>query len=517
MGDEVKGHHMLCFCPFFASTTVKLYLSSMLRRYTAMRILLPLLVLLAVLALLPGCQRPENFSTSGIVGTSADTVRFDTLFTTQQSPTKRLLLYNRTGKPLRIGAVYVGGGDASPFRLKLNGRTGQRHENVELAEGDSLYCYLSTRIATNTNTTYEDALLIETDGETQQVPIRAHVLDAYLLRDTVWDCNIALPTDKPIVVDGILQVAEGCQLTINAGTQLYFTARQDANYNFDSQIQVLGTLVVQGSVGSPVLMTNFRLGTTFGIDWQETAGQWGGIHLTQYSQSNEIRHLQLKNASIGIRVDSASTNGAPKLLLQESEIRNCSNFAILGLGASPAVPSAPSILARNVLAYNCGQSVVGLYFGGFYRFENCTFADYNQVLNSGQQPAVAVSNYLSYQDEQGGAVNTSYPTQAEFANCILWGSLDNEFGTDFKDFGGGSVTLGFSHCILRAEVFDTGNTTNRFNTDPLFKDLATRNYMPQPGSPAIDNADPTTATPWDLKERMPAGTGRDIGAVEYTP
>lgn len=476
----------------------------------------PILLLMGLLA---ACERPENFSTSGEVDASRDSVRFDTLFTTQQSPTQRLLLYNRSGGALRISAIYVGGGQQSPFRLILNGVEAQRHEQIELGRGDSLYCFFRTRITTREqDEDVTDVLRIETDGRVEEVVLYAHVLDAYLISDSVLACNSTLPTDKPIVVDGYMRVAEGCELTIPAGARLFFTARQDENFNFTSQIQVLGKLSIQGTPQSRVQMSNFRLGRTFDVDWQETAGLWGGIHFTRLSQGSVVQNLLLKNASIGIRVDSIpNSNSEPKVRLRNVELRNFSNFAILALGAAPTLPTdAPNLVATNVLAYNAGQSVVGLYFGGRYRFTHCTFADYNQVNNSGNQPAVAISNYLAFEDAQGVPQASDYPTEAVFENCILWGNQENEFGTDFRNYGGSAPTLGFFNTLLKANVFDTGNTTNRFNTDPLFRDTGSNDYRLFGVSPAVNAGNPSFSPGLDLRD-TPRDAQPDLGALEFVP
>jgi hypothetical protein len=482
-----------------------------MRMLYAPALLGPILLLMGLLA---ACERPENFSTSGEVDASRDSVRFDTLFTTQQSPTQRLLLYNRSGGALRISAIYVGGGQQSPFRLILNGVEAQRHEQIELGRGDSLYCFFRTRITTREqDEDVTDVLRIETDGRVEEVVLYAHVLDAYLISDSVLACNSTLPTDKPIVVDGYMRVAEGCELTIPAGARLFFTARQDENFNFTSQIQVLGKLSIQGTPQSRVQMSNFRLGRTFDVDWQETAGLWGGIHFTRLSQGSVVQNLLLKNASIGIRVDSIpNSNSEPKVRLRNVELRNFSNFAILGLGASSSSSSQPSILAENVLAYNAGQSVVGLFFGGLYAFNNCTLADYDQV-SSGNQPAVALSNFLSGQDGSGQAVNTSFPTEVVFSNTVIWGSKTTEFGVDFRNFGGPLPVLSFEYCLLKADVFEAGSGTNQFNQDPLFQAPRNRLFAPLAGSPLINAGSPLTATTTDLLDQAARGI-RDIGAIE---
>lgn len=475
-------------------------------------------LLLGLVWLLGACQKPRVFKESGAIGFSTDTLKFDTLFTEQLSPSRRVYLYNRSGHNLRIRNLRIGGGEGSDFRLIADGVQAQEHRDVELANGDSVYLFISIRKTVNQDTDVQDVIRVETEDRVDELPIRAHVVHAYLIRDSILACNSTLPTDKPVVVDGILQVAEGCTLTVPAGARLYFTARQTASFQFDSQVQVLGTLRVEGTASQPVLFTNFRLGSTFGQSWQEEAGQWGGLHFTQFSQGSVVRHALIRNATIGVRVDSISlAPPEPKLLLDRVELRNFSNFAILALGAAPTLPTdAPNLVATNVLAYNAGQSVVGLYFGGRYRFTHCTFADYNQVNNSGNQPAVAISNYLAFEDAQGVPQASDYPTEAVFENCILWGNQENEFGTDFRNYGGTAPTLGFFNTLLRANVFDTGNSTNRFNADPLFRDTGSNDYRLFGVSPAVNTGNPSFSPGLDLRD-TPRDAQPDLGALEFVP
>jgi hypothetical protein len=67
--------------------------------------LLPVFILLsASLSLfLPGCKpREEELQTSGALEFSADTVKFDTVFTTLRTVTKRLWVYNRNPKGVNV-------------------------------------------------------------------------------------------------------------------------------------------------------------------------------------------------------------------------------------------------------------------------------------------------------------------------------------------------------------------------------------------------------------------------------
>ena len=52
---------------------------------------------------------------------SADTVIFDTVFTTLGSATHQLRVYNRNNNDLNISSIRLIGGEASPFRINFDG------------------------------------------------------------------------------------------------------------------------------------------------------------------------------------------------------------------------------------------------------------------------------------------------------------------------------------------------------------------------------------------------------------
>ena len=70
---------------------------------------------------------------------SADTVAFDTVFTTVGSTTRQVRVYNRSTKDVKIASITLRKGRASCFRLNVDGDTALVARNVEIQAGDELY------------------------------------------------------------------------------------------------------------------------------------------------------------------------------------------------------------------------------------------------------------------------------------------------------------------------------------------------------------------------------------------
>ena len=85
-------------------------------------------------------------------GFSTDTVTFDTVFTTIGSATLSFKVYNRSNRPLVISSIDLAGGDASFFRLNIDGEPKRRLSNVEIPPDDSLFIFIAVTVdPTNVN------------------------------------------------------------------------------------------------------------------------------------------------------------------------------------------------------------------------------------------------------------------------------------------------------------------------------------------------------------------------------
>jgi hypothetical protein len=64
---------------------------------------------------------------------SADTVMFDTIFTTVGSTTQNFKIYNQYDQKILISSVKLAGGVSSNFRLNVNGIASNEVHQVEIA------------------------------------------------------------------------------------------------------------------------------------------------------------------------------------------------------------------------------------------------------------------------------------------------------------------------------------------------------------------------------------------------
>lgn len=430
---------------------------------------------LSILALLLGGCKPDFQFGEGPLDFDATRITFDSLFTTFESPTERVWVFNRNRDHLLIDRIYLEKGDQSDFSIIVNGITGNGVEAYELPGDDSLQIMIEyTSTLRDQYTT--DRIVFELNGTTQYVDLEAYVMDAVFWQDTVLQGFQTFDPAKRHVIDGYVIVEEGAQLTLPAGTHLYFTPRMDENFNFISRLEVHGRLLSNGTWGNKVVMQQTRTGE----DYEETAGQWRGIRFYREAVNSLLTHTVIKNAVIGVEVDSMNTGPVlAKVTMDRCEVRNMAAYGIAGLGFSPSLGSRPMILAKGCLFHNCSMGTAYFFGGGNYEFINCTFANYSIDFNR-SSPQLGLTNYYE-------PLNLSYQMKARFTNCIIWGSEEDEVVIDTSAISN-LWDVKFRWCTLRSTVPLAGND-NLFNSDPLFErptagEMASRSYRLREGSPA---------------------------------
>lgn len=463
----------------------------------------------------------------GILTFSADSVIFDTIFTNLPSPSARLYLYNNSNQDILIENIRITGGAQSEFTLTFDGVAAQEHHQYKLRAKDSVLALINFTSQVKDQATI-DYLVVSSGSFSQTIPLYAFVFDGIYIRgaeaqsvidgDTInglytVGCGINNDTifynSKKIVIDGPVYVEPGCTLRIRGGTQVYFTARRTSDNYPTSFLLIGGTLLVEGSSGDQrVWFTGIRQGK----DYAEKSGQWQGIIFLKTSEGNDLRNLVIKNASVGIRVDSISPteDNKPKVYLKNCEIRNMANFAVLGLGFSHTFRQQPTIVAENCLFSNAGNNVVGFFGGGKYSLVNCS------AIGSGTEfirrgATLGWNNYHTVTKE-------SFPSDITILNTIIWGNnpQNEEIGTDLRD--GTTDTLKVSYSLVRSSLLKPGNG-NILNLDPQLENVSEKKFNLKANSPAI-NAGTTLfgITPFDDITGQTRSDGLiDIGAFEYRP
>lgn len=97
--------------------------------------------------LLWACNKEEIVLTENIQLTfSADTLRFDTVFTELGSATRILKVYNNENQRIRLDRIAIESGSGISFRMNVDGIAGKEVLNVEIPARDSLYVFAEVTV-----------------------------------------------------------------------------------------------------------------------------------------------------------------------------------------------------------------------------------------------------------------------------------------------------------------------------------------------------------------------------------
>jgi hypothetical protein len=420
------------------------------------------------LILFNSCRKELSFDTSPDfkLAFSSDTIVFDTVFTTIGSVTRQLHVYNRGDKPVNISSVKLAGGDASPFRLNIDGHASEAY-NVELRAKDSLYIFVKVTINPNNVSNpliQNDSILFIINGQKQIVNLVAWGQDAHFYNNTVLSDDVVLANDKPHVIYGSLTIDSLHTLTIQEGTRLYF--HKDA----ELIVKNSATLKVNGSIENPVVFRGDRLE----MEYDSLPGQWGRIWLSAGSKNNEIDYAEIRNAYIGIQVETSGNYPEPTLRLGNTVIKNMTYYGLLA--------QTTWVQAFNCVFDGCGGNEIALTVGGNYDFRHCTVGNY-WTYSARRSPSILISNY--YSDSLGA--HSQELANAYFGNCIIYGNSDDEILLQKQ--ASAAFNVKFDHCLLH--TFLTADAPANFtdcirNKEPKFKNVHKHNFELDTLSPAKD-------------------------------
>lgn len=418
------------------------------------------LIYFLLLLFLPGlflCCKKQTFITDkdAALTITADTLRFDTVFTSVGSVTQYFTLVNSNTQKLQISSIKLMGGSSSAYKINVDGMASPEVSNVELDAGDSVYIFVSVTIdpsLTGLPFIVEDSIRITYNGNEKQVWLQAFGQNAHFLRNHFIDTDTTWTNDLPYVISGGIQVAQNSTLTIEEGCRIYLHA--------DAPLIVDGTLVVNGTVTSPVSFQGDRLDPAY----RDLPASWPGIYFRKNSVNNFIQYGIIKNARQGITVVAPAANALPKLALRECIIDNIYEAGILAMGTG--------VDAVNCLISNCGSNIV-VQAGGDYRFTYCTIVSYDNHYINHKNPVLTVSNA----DDTG----SSYDLNALFRNCIIWAGGNNvEDEVLAVKKGNAAFNVDFDHVLYKAKNIspDIHVMNSIANLDPAFDSInADRRYF----------------------------------------
>jgi hypothetical protein len=381
---------------------------------------------------------------------TADTVKFDTVFTTTGSITKQFKIVNLNDQKLRFDKIKLMGGTTSAYKININGSNATEVNNVELAANDSMYVFVQVTInpnAANLPFIISDSILVQYNSNTRYVQLQAYGQNANFLNSTIITSNVTWSNTKPYVILGGLQINAGALLTIPKGTKIYAHA--------DAPILVDGTLTVNGTKTEPVIFSGDRLDYYY----KDLPASWPGIYFRSTSKDNVLQFAQIKNAYQAVVAVGASVNANSKVNLHQCIIDNAYDAGILTVGSN--------LQADNILISNCGSNVA-ITYGGNYNFTHCTTASFSNNYITHKNPVLSVNNFAS----QNGSIVTA-DLNAVFRNCIFWadtGFVNNEVVVAKQ--GSNVFNVLFDKNIYRgADPANSTLTNNIRNSNPMFDSI----------------------------------------------
>lgn len=478
-----------------------------------------------------GCFKDENVNTDSSLKLrfSRDTVLFDTTFTTVGSATKILKVYNDSKDPVEISKIKIRGAGGIHFTCNVDGIPGNDLNNIRIEAEDSIYVFCKVKVDPDQSISespfvLNDYLDFTFNGNSQSVVLVAWGQNANYITgknniggQSILSCNLGTLTwddPKPYVIYGSL-IIDSCQVVIPEGARIYvhggLVIPPSGSSPFtDGRIFIAnrGQLTINGTADRPVKFRGDRLEKEF----NDAAGQWGGIVIFNSNRINKFSYLDLRNASYGVIADSATT-----LHIDHSTIDNVVLNCIIGNHANI---KASNCLFSNSVGYN-----IVLTYGGNYNFEYCTVPNV-----SGQSFALSLDNYTCDLNEIGickeGSVRTNKAVLT-VKNCIFSGLDEDEikFVDAFEGSKPDQFNYSFTNCVIKADeyqkdtYFQERNINCVFlkNTDRLYVDANKSLFQLDSLSVARDIAIPIATTLDDILGKVRDMITPDAGCFEFIP
>jgi hypothetical protein len=453
------------------------------------------------------CKKEKLLQSGGELRFSTDTLTFDTVFTSLGSATIGVKIFNPQSEKINISSIRLAGGSSSPFHLNVDGKAGDG-SNIEVAANDSIYVYATVKVdPTDENTPFviEDKLVATLNGHDFSIPVMAYGQNAHYIRDSLLQTQ-TWKTDKPYVVIGVAVVDTAQTLTIPAGCRIYMHA--------NARLFAFGKIIAQGTKKDSIIFQGDRLDRSY-FGYEGYPGEWGGLYFFGISKGNILEHVIIANCGNGAQ--GAPPSGitlAPgaELTMSKTIIQNSIGYGILAFNGT--------LTADNCLVNACGATALALLQGGTYNLTNCTFTTYgSNKINHTENPVAAILNYYYYQKDSFYYA----PLDATLRNCVVEGSLENEFVADTNIATNPASQLTLTNCLIKADPTKIRPWVTRTNVkytlldgtlDPQFKDQAKNDFHPKTSSPLINGGvGPVSQFDLDENPRL-QGSAPDIGCYE---
>lgn len=446
-----------------------------------------LLIILCSFLVLSACKK-DSFITSpdASVGIPSDTLQFDTVFTSTGSITKSFKIFNQNDQKLRISSVKLMGGNASVFKMNVDGMPTTEATDIDIEANDSIYVFVQVNInpsAGNLPFVLQDSIQVSYNGKNRKVHLEAWGQNAHFLRNKEITSDEIWTNDLPYVIQGFLHVPDGQKLTIEKGCRIYVHA--------DAPLIIDGSLEVKGEKDS--INRVYFLGDRLDAPYKDYPASWPGIYFRATSKNNIFNYAVIKNAYQAIAVQDAASNANPKLVLNQCVIDNAYDAGIIAENTS--------IQATNCLVSNCGKNIA-LSKGGSYQFTHCTVVSISNGYVAHKDPVLMLADNLN----------------AVFTNCIFWGeggTVENEITAS----GTTAANVVFNHPLWKLKTTPSNITASLpLAGPPQFDSInASKNYydfrFTKGISPALDYG-VNTGTIIDLDGNIRPVSLPDLGCFE---
>ena len=485
-----------------------------------MKLVVYIIVLITSLSLFFACSNDDNFSNSSSLrlSFSTDTLRFDTVFTTIGTATKRLKIYNRNTDALNINSIELMNAANTGFRMNVDGVSGNKINNVDILGKDSIYIFVEVTVDPldqNKPMLVDDSIRFQFNGVTQYVRLEAIGQDVILWRGKTVNTDTTLTSEKPFLIFDGLTISKGATLNIQKNVQMFFHS--------GAKVLINGRIDAVGTIAEPVVFRGDRLDNLYqsgNVPFDRVPGQWGGIEVAADSYDNNFENVRIRNGIYGILFhDSDPTK--QKATFMNTVIQNSSKEVLWAVNCK--------ITAKNSLFANSGGYTVRL-LGGSYDFLHCTIANYMDA-NWGFLPRRSAM-LLSNTGWNAAEKQVSYPlVNTYFTNTIIAGRGNSEL-----ELPTSNSTMNFNYSFLNCLIKNKGTDDTVFvntvwNVDPAFKYIYSfesaagntslyyfYNFRLSENSPAIHKGSRQAAVslPFDLVGvSRRSDEGPDIGCFEW--
>lgn len=275
---------------------------------------------------------------------SKDTLVLDTVYSQVRSETYLVKVYNTENKDIKIPKIELEKGDASLYKINVDGRVGNNFTNIPIRKKDSLYIFVEVASVANTSEFIaEDNIIFSNGRNIQKVNLRSVVQDAEFFiqsgtNPNILNDNTIWTNQKAKIIQGNLTLAEGKTLTIEEGTKVYFTKNSSLKISKNAKLNILG------SKDKEVIFRGERNDARY----DTIPLNWNGIALENGAEA-DINHAKIFGGNTALTLNHA------KAKVKNTTIHTFQEYGILGINAN--------VEAQNLVMNNFGSSAIHILKG----------------------------------------------------------------------------------------------------------------------------------------------------------